>query len=539
MDVEKEASHIEEVSVSEISKRPGLKTTIQKLLGSSQCKNTALGQSCTSNKCKLILYYGKKELEHNNVEDIHGFITLLRTSPNTAEIFNLCTAASYTTKVLLEYVIVHEYNVDSLDLLDLWIGLKLESPQFDENVHIFASIGFANPVITKSSPSGINLNYDFIAFTRKSSAVATKDSYKATVDATMTLKSDFFKPKEIKFKTFPAGYKPDMRPDVHKGVAGKIKGENKETVFIKAKTSPKQKSPVKKSPVKKSASPEKKSKEKESIKIIKPVSGDYKNLYRLDKKIVAIQAECLNGFLPKGRLIDKQELSGKTIDEVYEILKQGGYVYEGTYGLVYQACDADNCNYVIKIQIIEGEDAMETWKKEVDLMIKFNEYNIGPKIKSAWVCDDAKNSNQIFGVFAAEKWDDNLGNGDINICPPNHLIDKLENEIATIHKLGYVHGDIMPKNVLVKKDDKGNIVDLTVTDFGTVDTPAEWKRKQRYEDRIETFYKYHVYFGGNERKRIKGFLWPYYELSVITLKDVIKDPALMDNDIVFYLRMKC
>lgn len=508
MHVENEPTYIEEVSASRIT--PEVGGTITKLLGSTQCKSTAIKQSCSSKNCKLVLHHRKQEVVHTNLSDVDGFITITETSPTTAEIFNLCSTAVYINKELLAHVI--EYN----DYSELWIGLRFDSSHFDENAILFATLGFTNPVMTKLSPSGIVLNYEFIGLKRSNDNGDSQ--YKETVVKIMSMKNDYFSSKDkvdkIKFKTFPAGYKPNIKV-----------GANINPVVEKKM----EKAPIVKSPERKK-SPVKDVAKKVSIGNITVGVDNYIDLYRRNGKAVQIQAKCLENYTPKGRLINKSELRGKDINKVYEILKEGGYIHEGTYGVVYQACDTEkNCNYVIKIQIIEDEDDLKTWRKEVEIMIKFNEYGIGPHVSAAWTCTDG---TRLFGIFAAEKWDGNLGDGDVEKCPPKHLIDKLESQIKTIHKLGYVHGDIMPKNVLVKKDSKGNITDLTITDFGTVDTPANWKLEQSSSGWIDTFYSYHTegYF---------RFLYPYYKNSRITIEDVRKSPGLMDYDLPFYLRQKC
>ena len=517
MEVEGEATHIEVLSASAIGKKIGLKAHINKLLSTDKCRNTALGQSCASKNCSLILYYGKKSEFHDDVNDIQGLISFVDTGNNTGEIFNLCTAAPQITNELLKYVIA--YNPST----DLWIGLKLSSSQFDNNVKIFAHLGFTNPIVSRESPSGIKLDYEFVSFRRTHDVITSKTLYETTIQSVKDLVSRYaIEQAPIKFKTFPVNYKPDIRV--------------KDIRLVKTE------SPKKKTPTPQLAKTSKKQSTSNANKI-KLIDADptrnYVPLYRQRKEGVAIQANCLNGFLPKGKLIDGTMLSGKDKNEVLRLLKEGGYVYEGTYGIVYQACDADkNCDYVIKVQILEHESDIIDWRKEVELNIKFNEYDIGPKIASAWICNDER-QQQIFGIFAAEIWDDNLGTEEVEKCPPKHLIDKLETQIKTIHKLGYVHGDIMPKNVLVRKDRNGDIIDLTITDFGTVDTPIAWKRKDGEYNWIRTFYDYHAYFPYGVESGQHGFLWPYYQNSYITLDDLRKDPGLMDNDILYYLRNKC
>lgn len=572
MDVEDAPSHIEIIRSADINKRKGLNSQLQKLLNSNQCKNTALSQSCTLGGCRIVvyynkpkvaqaqlssntLYYSKKEVYHNNVNDIRGFISVVTTSDTTAEIFNLCTAAPYTTQELLKYVITNPSHVlntcDGTECntnVDYWIGLKMSSPQFDDNVKIFAYLGFSNPVIARESPSGINLNYEFMAFQRNHTKPykITKNDANIVINAANSLKrssedvtSNIFAPKEavqqIKFKSFPAHYKSgvvvgDQVPLLKSKSPVKVSSKKPSPTKIPVKPSPKN------PPLPIGKQPYKSVDKAPTIQKIVP-ENRFENsvpLYRMNKKATYVQMACLNGYFPKGRLIDGAQLSAADVNATIKILKEGGYIYEGTYGIVYQVCDASkNCNYVMKVQNLTSEGQINDWKKEVELMIKFNKYDIGPIVSAAWMCHN-KLTEQVFGIFTSEIWDGNLGAGDIDACPSKELIDKIERQIKTIHKLGYAHGDIMPKNILVKKDSNGIITDVTVTDFGTVDTPEEWRRKQSEYDWINTFYDYHINYVKNNT-----FLRPYFTNSFITLEDVIADPMLLDNDIVYYLRNRC
>ena len=46
------------------------------------------------------------------------------------------------------------------------------------------------------------------------------------------------------------------------------------------------------------------------------------------------------------------------------------------------------------------------------------------------------------------------------------LWSKLKSQLSTIHQLGYLHLDIKLDNVLIKVDDKNQIKDVTLNDFG-------------------------------------------------------------------------
>lgn len=118
-----------------------------------------------------------------------------------------------------------------------------------------------------------------------------------------------------------------------------------------------------------------------------------------------------------------------------------------------------------------------------------------------------------------EKWDGELP---IDVCLPEELLQKLCNEIEKLHSLGYVHGDILEKNVLVRKN-QGQIVDATLSDFGTVDN--DWSRRP---DRVKTFYDYH---------KLSGLA--YYNDNNLSLEDVQRDPSLLDKAMMWQLWLAC
>lgn len=202
------------------------------------------------------------------------------------------------------------------------------------------------------------------------------------------------------------------------------------------------------------------------------------------------------------------------------------YLAEGNYGVVYQACDAKkNCNYVIKIQYVDPNNKvkMSEWLNEIKLTgILSIKYDIGPKFLGAWLCQEDE-----LGIIVAELWDGNL----IGSCPSKCFINKLENQIEIINELGYVHGDVFGRNILVKKDNKGTIADITLTDFGLMQTFEGWKEDEKNYGVIEQFYK--IYTDNEATTKF------YFKDHKISLKDVIEDPTHFDKAYIYYLRNYC
>lgn len=199
----------------------------------------------------------------------------------------------------------------------------------------------------------------------------------------------------------------------------------------------------------------------------------------------------------------------------YEIKKMLG---KGTFGVVHEACEMeDQCDYTFKMLDLLGiESTEEDYIKEVNTMeMLSNGYDIGPKFFKSWVCDDV-------AFIVTEKWDSSLP---VNVCVPANLIEKLINQIGQLHALGLVHGDILEKNVLVKMQ-KNKITDITLTDFGSIQTAKDWQADPQW---ILTYYGYHHNAG----------LHAYYKDNGISSADVINDPTHLDRALVYKLKKIC
>ena len=228
----------------------------------------------------------------------------------------------------------------------------------------------------------------------------------------------------------------------------------------------------------------------------------------------------------------------QTTKRIHKICMKGydlkKWLSTGSYGAVYQACETEhNCNYVVKIQdlsfpgypSIVDPDRKEEWEREWKTSeMLYKKYNIGSKFVGFGFCEDDN-----IGIIISELWSGSLaGKGEQSPCISKKLTDKLEKEIEIIGSLGLVHGDILPKNVLVRKDKDGHITDATLTDFGTVDTALAWQGKDMNgEPQIKVFYDYQ-----NRDVNDKH----YYNHNKITLSQVMSNPKLLDQSFIYYLR---
>ena len=225
------------------------------------------------------------------------------------------------------------------------------------------------------------------------------------------------------------------------------------------------------------------------------------------------------------------------------------FLSEGGYGVVSQVCGVDgNCKYVIKLQDIRNQSQRERWEKEMELTKELSvKYNIGPKfIKTAWTCDEG------IGAYVAELWSGELKQG---ACLPRHLIDKLQTQISQLHKMYelpkgsqpgtfpqpddyLVDGDIFEKNVLVKKDSQGNIIDVTLNDFGVVKPIREWKNTSYYDEQ-QNKYRTILDMWFNDYVAKHGYIMEYYNDHHYTFKDVWHNPKIMDYAMIYYIKKHC
>nr|QBK87332.1 MAG: putative serine/threonine protein kinase [Marseillevirus LCMAC201] len=203
--------------------------------------------------------------------------------------------------------------------------------------------------------------------------------------------------------------------------------------------------------------------------------------------------------------------------QLKELLGKGGH------GVVYRTCIKDDCNYAVKIIDLES-DSIEDFKKESTTSDILSRKGVGPKYVGHWVCDDPN-----VGLIVTDKWDGSLYEiqKEQGHCLKlsKHLLDKLENEIKKIHDLGYVHLDIFAKNILYKKDRKGNVIDVTLTDFGLIEKIAEFKEMTGW---FGSIYDYH------QNMMDKLNYDKYYKEFIPQLARVC--PKLLDYDYLSYLK---
>lgn len=267
---------------------------------------------------------------------------------------------------------------------------------------------------------------------------------------------------------------------------------------------------------------------------------DYKKYTKsiLELKIAIIQKNTLkssNISVKIGKLDVENNIETDLQDNCFENYKIKELLNYGTYGSIYnvESINGDQ-KYVIKFVNIYDNNAIK-FKKEYNIANLFSNNNIGPKIYAAGLCTD-KNENGYIGYIIMEKWDTDLNSiwsknkkvtnfliKDLTDCVcnfPKELIIKLKQLIEKIHKLGYIHYDINPKNILLKiKDNK--IYDICIADFGFTNKIGKEKQNNLTDK------QYYDYF--------KEIFPDYFKDKNLTLKDIKNNRKLLDYALLYYI----
>jgi len=201
----------------------------------------------------------------------------------------------------------------------------------------------------------------------------------------------------------------------------------------------------------------------------------------------------------------------------YQIM---GLIASGGHGSVWVTCVRGDCKYAMKIQTIKddlmGEKEWDIVTEMYHVMRFSQRYGIGPKFHDAWICDGG-----MVGIIVTARWDDTLKMGE---TISHELVNKLQTQIQTLHTGGFLHLDVLPKNVLVMRNRGGRVKDLTLADFGLVER-MPFPRGSMNHIWVQQLYNYH-----------RGVLPQYFKRNHISVEDVIEDAGILDGGLVWMLR---
>ena len=199
----------------------------------------------------------------------------------------------------------------------------------------------------------------------------------------------------------------------------------------------------------------------------------------------------LTPYIPLPLEIKTDELACPAIRlQLYNLLG------EGAFGSVFQVCDQEDCDKVIKLQVLPKGSRIANFREEVKKCKRASDMGYGPRM--FWACLSDGRALQsllnipvnskfleapVVGLIVQEAWDGSLNQlSPIEWCNAN-VLRLLQDKVRKMHEDGIVHGDLLPKNVLYRKRD-GVIVDVMPADFGN---SFFWQQAQ-WPEWIQTLY---------------------------------------------------
>lgn len=183
---------------------------------------------------------------------------------------------------------------------------------------------------------------------------------------------------------------------------------------------------------------------------------------------------------------------------------------KGAFGDVKVGCLNNKCSYAVKTVKISTDKIEDKFIKEAEFTKWFYGQGFGPKYYGHCIVKDV-------GYIISERWDGTL----ISDTLSQEMYNKLKLQIDTIHKYGYIHGDVSPRNIVVKVDNKNNIKDISLIDFGEVSNTG-WAQIA-LERLIQEYSLYektnsHMKYDDIKRKAIKDHKYMDYFIFTILNK---------------------
>lgn len=154
----------------------------------------------------------------------------------------------------------------------------------------------------------------------------------------------------------------------------------------------------------------------------------------------------------------------KTVKTECERLRLFELLGKGAYGSVYEGClDPCNLKYATKIfKNINDPDVESAFKKEVSIAKIAGEIGVSPNVSADLIC---KKNNKQEGYLFSERWDNSLDKYPWCGWDKNNIYKILESLLLQLHKKRIVHGDISPRNILVRRNKKSDM-QFALTDYG-------------------------------------------------------------------------
>lgn len=191
----------------------------------------------------------------------------------------------------------------------------------------------------------------------------------------------------------------------------------------------------------------------------------------------------------------------------------------GAFGAAFIACTVRGCDRVLKIVPLgSGFTSKKRFAQEAEMTLAMSTAGIGAKLYNSFICTTS--GELSVGVLVLERWDGDMNKDDIEqVAQSIPLQDILASHIEKLHDLGYVHYDVQPKNVLVRRAGK-KVIDLRLTDWGLTEKRDTLLQKSW----LKKLYKYHA----NDNH------YTSLGLREITFEQVVSNPELLDAGLLFY-----
>ena len=165
----------------------------------------------------------------------------------------------------------------------------------------------------------------------------------------------------------------------------------------------------------------------------------------------------------------------------YTVVKKLG---KGSFGVVYEALKPGNKPIALKLVDLK-ETSKTDFVFEREMAQLCSEEKLGPQYYESWNMESSK-----IGALVLELWDQTLGSwmdksGRTTV--PKVVVDKVQWQLDKLHQLNLHHLDLHADNILVRLNQKGDVIDATLSDFGktTHETDIDMENLEKIVDFYE------------------------------------------------------
>lgn len=219
---------------------------------------------------------------------------------------------------------------------------------------------------------------------------------------------------------------------------------------------------------------------------------------------------------------------------------------QGAFGTVFRVCDSVDCEKVIKVQLLPTERRISVFEDEISKGVRAHNKGYGPKLFWGCVSDGQRLQTLVgqtkfnlekfadapaIGITVQEAWDGSLDQLPARLWCNANVLAQLENQVDRMHEDGFVHADLLPKNVLYKWNN-GNIL-VTLADFGN-SFPIANPPSDSWLTNIYNYFWYHP-----KAWQPTDYALQHSWLKNITLEQVLAKPELLDEPMLEYVRRQC